>query len=69
MPKDYYKKSTEYPKGTVNTNIPTSDHGPSSIKSVKDALSQGGTNFVTKSNAKEPSVGQGHTGCFGKEAS
>lgn len=66
MPKDYYKKSTQFPKGTYNTGIPTADHTPSAVKSVKNALTDEGTEFP-KMNTKG-SDHQGKTGCFGKEA-
>lgn len=52
MPKDYYKKSTEYPANSdLNRSIPTADHKTGKGTGVKDVLDAGGTNFP-KENAK-----------------
>lgn len=64
MPKDFYKKSTEFPGGVSNTNIPTASRETSNIRTVKGPLDAGGTNFPGD-NAKSPQ-GKPDYGPFGR---
>jgi hypothetical protein len=67
MPKDIYKISSQLPAGFSNTNIPTSDHSTSNVKSVGDGLSAAGT-FFPKENAKGGSSSSlSQQGPYGKE--